>query len=366
MTQLLRKIVVVSSLSRSSSSRESPTTERAARAAGSAPRCAVNARVDVGGEMVDADALPDDLLCPITGELFRDPVLLSGDGQTYERSAVEKWLETHDTSPISGAKLETAMEKTLIPNFRARGQADAARGGRGPAGLTRKNSMGGREESSGPGAPSAEEAPSHDLPSTRDPTVAPVPVNPPRRLQIARNRTSDVDATADNPHLDRWLEAQANATSSAAEAPASGSDPSPAPPPRARDQESYGRVMCPYYGRSAYYDNPLGCAFTTNHRFGTRTWCAFLVNCVESPVMLATWMATLGWQPCALYRRGRCDARAAPWSEQKITVSYARNWDDFLTRGPEWEAFRYRMGATARQIRQARAPPMDASSEEDA
>ena len=316
--------------------------------------------------MVDADALPDDLLCPITGELFRDPVLLSGDGQTYERSAVEKWLETHDTSPISGAKLETAMEKTLIPNFRARGQADAARGGRGPAGLTRKNSMGGREESSGPGAPSAEEAPSHDLPSTRDPTVAPVPVNPPRRLQIARNRTSDVDATADNPHLDRWLEAQANATSSAAEAPASGSDPSPAPPPRARDQESYGRVMCPYYGRSAYYDNPLGCAFTTNHRFGTRTWCAFLVNCVESPVMLATWMATLGWQPCALYRRGRCDARAAPWSEQKITVSYARNWDDFLTRGPEWEAFRYRMGATARQIRQARAPPMDASSEEDA
>ena len=188
--------------------------------------------------MVDADALPDDLLCPITGELFRDPVLLSGDGQTYERSAVEKWLETHDTSPISGAKLETAMEKTLIPNFRARGQADAARGGRGPAGLTRKNSMGGREESSGPGAPSAEEAPSHDLPSTRDPTVAPVPVNPPRRLQIARNRTSDVDATADNPHLDRWLEAQANATSSAAEAPASGSDPSPAPPPpRARPRE---------------------------------------------------------------------------------------------------------------------------------
>ena len=72
----------------------------------------------------DLDALQ--LVCPITAELFEDPVLLVEDGHTYERSAVTAWLEKHDTSPMSGAALAT---KTLAPNIRARQQADVARGG---------------------------------------------------------------------------------------------------------------------------------------------------------------------------------------------------------------------------------------------
>ena len=43
-------------------------------------------------------------MCPITGELMVDPVKVS-DGHTYERSAIEAWLETKATSPRTGEPL---------------------------------------------------------------------------------------------------------------------------------------------------------------------------------------------------------------------------------------------------------------------
>ena len=65
------------------------------------------------------------LLCPITGELFKDPVLCVGDGHTYEREAVEKWFaKGHSTSPLTGAVLSTL---DLVPNLLARGQVDDSR-----------------------------------------------------------------------------------------------------------------------------------------------------------------------------------------------------------------------------------------------
>ena len=36
----------------------------------------------------DLDAEPEELLCPITRSMFRDPVVLFDSGHTYERSAV--------------------------------------------------------------------------------------------------------------------------------------------------------------------------------------------------------------------------------------------------------------------------------------
>ena len=39
--------------------------------------------------------------CPITLSKMSDPVVTS-DGQTYERTAIEDWLKTHDTSPLTG------------------------------------------------------------------------------------------------------------------------------------------------------------------------------------------------------------------------------------------------------------------------
>jgi len=49
--------------------------------------------------------IKEELLCPITAELMLDPVF-TADGQTYERGAIERWLEEHDTSPLTGEPLE--------------------------------------------------------------------------------------------------------------------------------------------------------------------------------------------------------------------------------------------------------------------
>ena len=49
---------------------------------------------------------PEELLCPILQCLMTDPVITE-DGFTYERSAIEHWLKDHDTSPKTGKNLET-------------------------------------------------------------------------------------------------------------------------------------------------------------------------------------------------------------------------------------------------------------------
>ncbi len=54
--------------------------------------------------------------CPITMQPFIDPVI-TVDGHTYERAAIETWLIDHDTSPLTGLQLP---HKHLIPNFALR------------------------------------------------------------------------------------------------------------------------------------------------------------------------------------------------------------------------------------------------------
>ena len=46
-------------------------------------------------------------------EVMRDPVILE-DGHTYEREAIEEWLETKDTSPMTNQKL---ISKRLTNNL---------------------------------------------------------------------------------------------------------------------------------------------------------------------------------------------------------------------------------------------------------
>ena len=65
----------------------------------------------------------DALMCPITRELMTDPVVCA-DGHTYERSAIEHWLSTHDTSPKTGLELE---HTGLVPNHAIRAAIDDAR-----------------------------------------------------------------------------------------------------------------------------------------------------------------------------------------------------------------------------------------------
>lgn len=61
----------------------------------------------------DFEALPGMPCCPITGEPMRNPVV-AADGHTYERSAIARWLQTSDKSPLTGSLLP---HKELVPNY---------------------------------------------------------------------------------------------------------------------------------------------------------------------------------------------------------------------------------------------------------
>lgn len=56
--------------------------------------------------------IPRDYLCPISSEIFSDPVT-TVDGFTYDRINIERWFQTHDTSPCTNVVLES---KELVPN----------------------------------------------------------------------------------------------------------------------------------------------------------------------------------------------------------------------------------------------------------
>ena len=60
---------------------------------------------------------PDKMKCPITFQRMRSPVVCA-DGHTFERAAIERWLSSHDTSPLTGEKL---TNRNLTPNVMARG-----------------------------------------------------------------------------------------------------------------------------------------------------------------------------------------------------------------------------------------------------
>ena len=46
----------------------------------------------------------ENLTCPITRQLFRDPVL-ANDGHIYERTAIVHWISQQGTSPLTGEPL---------------------------------------------------------------------------------------------------------------------------------------------------------------------------------------------------------------------------------------------------------------------
>ena len=55
---------------------------------------------------------PTDFICPITTEIMSDPVM-AADGHAYERTAIERWLATKSTSPMTGEELGNTG---LFPN----------------------------------------------------------------------------------------------------------------------------------------------------------------------------------------------------------------------------------------------------------
>ena len=69
------------------------------------------------------DDIPDDLRCPLTLELFEDPVTAQ-DGHTYERRAIVEWLSKKKTSPLTHEPLDATalvpqhVVRKLIESFR--------------------------------------------------------------------------------------------------------------------------------------------------------------------------------------------------------------------------------------------------------
>ena len=93
--------------------------EQLARAEADEPWCseAVNALVAGEAEEDPEEWCPDDFICPITLERLVDPVT-EADGLTYERAALQDWLDKHGAdqavlSPATGAPL---AHRELVPN----------------------------------------------------------------------------------------------------------------------------------------------------------------------------------------------------------------------------------------------------------
>jgi hypothetical protein len=87
----------------------------------------INARKYNGDSNMSSSLVPSppkELLCPITQELFLDPVLAE-DGHTYERSAVVRWFDTGNArSPVTNEEL---AGRTVLPNHALRKLVDAYR-----------------------------------------------------------------------------------------------------------------------------------------------------------------------------------------------------------------------------------------------
>ena len=60
----------------------------------------------------------DDLCCPITFQLMREPVIMPASGVTYEKNAIEEWISKKGTDP-HGNKL--GKNERLITNRAVKG-----------------------------------------------------------------------------------------------------------------------------------------------------------------------------------------------------------------------------------------------------
>jgi hypothetical protein len=66
---------------------------------------------------------PSHLVCPVSGELFWDPVMTDA-GHTYERESLARWFERHSTDPVTNTRLRS---KAFLPNYAIRTAADELR-----------------------------------------------------------------------------------------------------------------------------------------------------------------------------------------------------------------------------------------------
>jgi hypothetical protein len=63
---------------------------------------------------LDNKKLSENLYCPISSKLMKDPVILIENGQTYDKESIEEWVKNHDTNPLTNEKL---TNKQFVTNF---------------------------------------------------------------------------------------------------------------------------------------------------------------------------------------------------------------------------------------------------------
>ena len=67
----------------------------------------------------------DSFMCPISHELFQDPVV-AADGHTYERSKIEEWIRRKAPDVRSPKTLQPLVHTLLIPNYALKKSMDEA------------------------------------------------------------------------------------------------------------------------------------------------------------------------------------------------------------------------------------------------
>ena len=68
-------------------------------------------------------SIPDGFICPITQDVMKDPGMLL-DGHSYERAAIQDWLQKSDRSPLTNDILPS---RTMLDNFALRASIEAFR-----------------------------------------------------------------------------------------------------------------------------------------------------------------------------------------------------------------------------------------------
>lgn len=71
-------------------------------------------------KLYNKNEIPDEFICPITRDIMSDPVI-TVDGHSYQREAIQQWLSEHNTSPKTGLRLGTTR---LFPNHALRSRIE--------------------------------------------------------------------------------------------------------------------------------------------------------------------------------------------------------------------------------------------------
>eukprot|EP00898_Chlorokybus_atmophyticus_P008378 jgi/Chlat1/8541/Chrsp82S07941 len=77
--------------------------------------------IDAKEQAVELGPL-EGFICPLSLDIMRDPVIITGSGQTCQRTLAEHWFAAGNTTcPITGVQLSSAQ---LIPNYALRGAVE--------------------------------------------------------------------------------------------------------------------------------------------------------------------------------------------------------------------------------------------------